>query len=158
MRWRALYLHSPLGLAPIGTRGLRHRKCPSQSPSYSSRDQEVAERTVTETVTASVVRCVAHLKAWVFSWSKLLFLVQSPFPCPSSHCPHSILNSAASPSPRERERERERDLLGNNFHAGGVQSPIRSLVPFVLSHCFLFLWHSDSAYSMRILLIQCASC
>ena len=35
MRWRALYLHSPLGLAPIGTRGLRHRECPSQSPSYS---------------------------------------------------------------------------------------------------------------------------
>ena len=30
MRWRALYLHSPLGLAPIGTRGLRHRECPSQ--------------------------------------------------------------------------------------------------------------------------------
>ena len=26
---------SPLGLAPIGTRGLRHRECPSQSPSYS---------------------------------------------------------------------------------------------------------------------------
>ena len=35
MRWRALYLHSLLGLAPIGTRGLRHRECPSQSPSYS---------------------------------------------------------------------------------------------------------------------------
>ena len=35
MRWRALYIHSPLGLAPIGTRGLRHRECPSQSPSYS---------------------------------------------------------------------------------------------------------------------------
>jgi len=35
MRWRALYLHSPLGLAPIGTRGLRHRECPSQSPTYS---------------------------------------------------------------------------------------------------------------------------
>jgi hypothetical protein len=27
MRWRALYLYSPLGLAPIGTRGLRHREC-----------------------------------------------------------------------------------------------------------------------------------
>ena len=35
MRWRVLYLHSPLGLMPIGTRGLRHRgtrdTCPAAS-------------------------------------------------------------------------------------------------------------------------------